>query len=97
MNTKYFRAALLIGLIAGMSSVMGADAPSKPKTRPTPPGRDPHTPGFVEAKELADGTVPPADVDGNFIIGPTHPRAPEMELSFIAAACRRKRPEFRWR
>ncbi len=46
--------------------------------RPTPPARDPHTPGYVEAKELPDGTVPPADADGNFIIGPTHPPAPGM-------------------
>ena len=48
------------------------------KNRPTPPTRDPHTPGYVEAKELPDGDVPPADADGNFIIGPTHNRAPEM-------------------
>jgi len=32
----------------------------------------------VEAKELADGEVPPADADGNFIIGPTHKKAAEM-------------------
>jgi iron(III)-enterobactin esterase len=42
------------------------------------PTRDPHTPGFVEAKELPDGEVPPSDADGNFIIGPTHNRAAEM-------------------
>lgn len=54
-----------------------ATAPAKPK-RPTPPARDPHTPGFVEAKELPDGDVPPADANGNFIIGPTHNAAPEM-------------------
>ena len=47
------------------------------KDRPTPPGRDPHTEGFVEAKELPDGEVPSADVNGNFIIGPTHKRAAE--------------------
>jgi len=46
--------------------------------RPTPPTRDPSTPGFVTAKELPDGSVPPADVDGNFIIGPTHTPAFEM-------------------
>src|SRR5215472_16922087 len=46
--------------------------------RPTPPTRDPHTPGYVEAMELPDGNVPPADADGNFIIGPTHRPAPEM-------------------
>ncbi|MFO0947606.1 MAG: hypothetical protein U1D30_17055 [Planctomycetota bacterium] len=43
-----------------------------------PPARDPRTPGFVEAKELPDGQVPPPDVNGNFIIGPTHKPAPEM-------------------
>ena len=46
--------------------------------RPEPPTRDPHSPGYVQAKELPDETVPPPDQDGNFIIGPTHPPAPEM-------------------
>lgn len=51
-----------------------------PPKRPPPPTRDPHTPGYVEAKELPDGTVPPPNVDGNFIIGPTHNPAPEMTV-----------------
>lgn len=59
-------AALLAGICC-----LGAE-------RPTPPTRDPHTPGYVAAKELADGENPPADADGNFIIGPTHKPAPEM-------------------
>ncbi len=42
--------------------------------RPGPPTRDPHTPGYVTAKELPDGTNPPANADGNFILGPTHTR-----------------------
>ena len=46
--------------------------------RPPPPTRDPHTPGYVTAKELPEGAVPPADIDGNFILDPTHHRAPEM-------------------
>ncbi len=49
-------------------------------SRPTPPTRDPNTPGYVKAKELPDGTLPPADADGNFIIGPTHAPAPEMTV-----------------
>jgi enterochelin esterase-like enzyme len=44
-----------------------------------PPTRDPHTPGFVQAKELPDGENPPADADGNFIIGPTHQKSPESD------------------
>lgn len=50
------------------------------RARPRPPTRDPHTTGFVKAKELPDGAVPPANVDGNFIIGPTHAPAPEMAV-----------------
>src|SRR3569833_149360 len=40
-----------------------------------PPTLDPHTEGYVAATELPDGEVPPANVDGNFIIGPTHTAA----------------------
>lgn len=46
-----------------------------------PPTRDPLTPGFVAAKQLPDGAVPPIDADGNFIIGPTHNHAPEMMVN----------------
>ncbi len=48
--------------------------------RPAYPTRDPHTPGYVTATQLPDGTVPPANKDGNFIIGPTHPAAPAMQV-----------------
>ncbi len=53
-------------------------AQAAPTPRPAPPTRDPHTPGYVDAKDLPDGEIPSADVDGNFIIGPTHATAPEM-------------------
>lgn len=46
--------------------------------RVEPPTRDPKSPGYVKAKELPDGSIPPADADGNFIIGPSHPVAAEM-------------------
>ena len=49
-----------------------------PANRPEPPTRDPHTPGYVTATELPDGSIPPANADGNFIIGPTHNIAPEL-------------------
>jgi enterochelin esterase family protein len=35
------------------------------------------------ARELPDGTIPPVDADGNFIIGPTHNRAPEMTTNAL--------------
>jgi enterochelin esterase-like enzyme len=68
---------------AGASPSAPAPAPQTPAAtpaRPTPPTRDPLTPGYVTATELPDGAVPPADVDGNFIIGPTHTPAPEMSV-----------------
>jgi predicted alpha/beta superfamily hydrolase len=34
--------------------------------------------GYVAAKELPDGQVPPPNADGNFIVGPTHTPAPEL-------------------
>src|SRR5262245_64411331 len=42
-----------------------------------PPTRDPNNPNYPRATELADGTLPPAGAEGNFIIGPTHAPAPE--------------------
>ncbi|MDQ6871376.1 MAG: alpha/beta hydrolase-fold protein [Gemmatimonadota bacterium] len=62
---------LCVGVFAAVNSTTA-------QTRPTPPIRDPHTAGFVTATELPDGTVPPPDADGNFIIGPTHAPAFEM-------------------
>jgi enterochelin esterase family protein len=67
----------------GVSSAMAqtpAAAPAPRPARPAPPTRDPHTPGYVDAKELADGANAPAKEDGNFILGPTHSPAPEMAV-----------------
>jgi len=65
--------AILINLMGG---VQGQSI----STHPTPPTRDPHTPGYVTAKELPDDSNPPANVDGNFIIGPTYNPAPEISV-----------------
>ncbi|MBS1799705.1 MAG: esterase family protein [Acidobacteria bacterium] len=59
--------------------------PTQPGTalhppRPSMPVRDPHSEGYVAAKVLADGTVPTANEDGDFIIGPTHNAAPAMQV-----------------
>src|ERR1700680_1385860 len=80
----------LIGVFAAVNPLMaqsgGRTPPERPPqvtsptTRPAPPTRDPKTPGFVTAKELPDGAVPPIDADGNFIIGPTHTPAFEMAV-----------------
>ena len=71
--------AFLIGLTTGLGPAMAqAPAAAPPARRPAPPTRDPHTPGYVTAKELPDGENAPAKADGNFILGPTHTAAPEM-------------------
>jgi enterochelin esterase family protein len=67
-------ALFLVSPAAGQSQQPAAAPPA----RPTPPTRDPHTSGYVTATELPDGANPPASVDGNFILGPTHPPASEM-------------------
>jgi iron(III)-enterobactin esterase len=79
MNSAKISAMLqAVILISGFA---WAQTPSSSTAvRPTPPTRDPHTPGYVAAKELPDGAVPPANADGNFIIGPTHKAAPEMSV-----------------
>jgi len=66
---------IAIGLIAGLGA---QTPPAAPAARPAPPTRDPFTPGYVTATELPDGAVPPPNVNGNFVIGPTHTPAPEM-------------------
>ena len=66
------RIAFLIGLMSGVAMAQ------TPAPRPVSPTRDPHTPGYVTAKELPDGANAPANADGNFILGPTHNPAPEM-------------------
>jgi iron(III)-enterobactin esterase len=80
MGTR-LNVAVLIGLMTGVNPAVAQSVARTPRTtgaaRPAPPIRDPHTPGYVTAAELPDGTVPPSDAEGNFIVGPTHNPAPE--------------------
>jgi enterochelin esterase family protein len=78
---RYLSISVLVSLIGILNPVSGQVSPSgEHKERPTPPTRNPNSPGFVTAKELPDGANPPADADGNFIIGPTHDVAPEISV-----------------
>ncbi len=76
----------VLNLLAAVNPTMAQVSNSTPfapahPARPAPPTRDPNTPGYVTANELPDGTIPSTDADGNFIIGPTHNRAPEMVVN----------------
>ncbi len=85
MHTKLLHIACSITLVACVFAAMAQTVDNKEAAaqrlrRTQPPTRDPHTSGYVEAKELPDGEVPPPDAEGNFIIGPTHKPAPEMAV-----------------
>ena len=78
---------LLIALSTAVNPALAQSAGGAPAgARPAPPIRDPDTRGYVAARELPDGSVPPVDADGNFIIGPTHD--PAVEISVNAAVPR---------
>ena len=89
-STPSPRAALLIGCLCQLilaASAAGADG----QPRPEPPVRPPDAPGTPaltpvglrpgEAAVLrgAPGVNPPADADGDFLIGPDYVRAPELD------------------
>ncbi len=73
-----FHIALIACLLPSPGSAQTPSTAPAPQTqRPAFPTRDAHTPGYVAATQLPDGTLPSPTADGNFIIGPTHPPAPE--------------------
>jgi iron(III)-enterobactin esterase len=73
--------ALAIPALAQSPTPPATPAPVAPKAQPAPkpqfPTHDPNTPGYVAAKALPDGAIPPPTADGNFILGPTYTAAPE--------------------
>ncbi len=85
-KSRFLAWGVLTGSMAlGCPGQTAAVPQAQPAARPAPPTRDPHSPGYVHARELPDGTVPPSDTDGNFILGPTHPSAPEMTAAGVDA------------
>src|SRR5450631_2372750 len=70
-TSRFLHTLFLTSVISVAASCQSLPQPQHTE-RPTPPTRDPHTPGYVAAKDLPDGPLPPAKVDGNFIIGPTY-------------------------
>jgi iron(III)-enterobactin esterase len=87
------RVSFLLGILAAPNFALAqAAAAASHAERPTPPVRDPHSAGYVSAKELPDGSIPPGDKDGNFIIGPT--RNPAEELSTADKPLKGKVVEF---
>jgi len=81
MHRLLFSIAVL-SLATAMAQAPPAQATKRPP-RPPAPTRDARTPGYPAAKEIPDGTVPPINADGNFILGPTHPPAAEVAASEV--------------
>jgi enterochelin esterase family protein len=79
---KWLCVAASLCAVSNLNPMMAQFVTNHP-LRPTPPTRDPNTPGFVAAKELPDGDVPSPDAEGNFIIGPTHHPAPEATTNAL--------------
>jgi enterochelin esterase-like enzyme len=78
-------AAGLLALSASCSRQRTSDPvppprPTSSATRPPAPTRDPHAPGYVDATDLPDGAVPSPAANGNYVVGPTHPAAPELTV-----------------
>src|ERR1700727_2224481 len=74
-----FRLLTVTFLLTGAALAQTPATAPRP-ARPTPPARDPSTPGYVTAKDLPDGANAPSNADGNFILGPTHNPAAEMTV-----------------
>jgi iron(III)-enterobactin esterase len=77
--------SLSVTLLAGLFAILTPACDQSPlpvqhTERPAPPTRDPNTPGYAKAKELPDGSIPPVNADGNFILGPTHVAAPDTSF-----------------
>jgi iron(III)-enterobactin esterase len=71
--SSLFLIVLVAFLMAPIDGVLSeAQPPLQGTERFSPRTRDPNAAGYVAAKELPDGENPPGNVDGNFIIGPTH-------------------------
>lgn len=83
-STSLRSAAMVCWLSLPMMVSAQSSTATRSGERPAPPTRDPNSPGYVHAKELPDGALPPANADGNFIIGPTHNAASESPAADTA-------------
>src|SRR5262245_63357995 len=68
--------AIVLGLASAVALLAQNPQPANPPQGP--PVRDPLAAGYVKATELPDGAIPPANANGNFIIGATHLPSPDM-------------------
>ena len=72
------RSLLWLPLIMATGWAAAQQSAAPAPSHAAPPTRDPHTQGYVSATQVPDGQLPSPTADGNFILGPTHPPAPEM-------------------
>ena len=72
---RLFPVVLALVVVTSLPAQTPANATHQ--ARSAPPTRDPLTAGYVAATALPDGQLPPANADGNFILGPTHTVSPD--------------------
>src|SRR5262249_52236706 len=84
-NVSMVSRALSLFLLPVLAIPVSGQTPTTPAAQqaqkpkyPPPPTRDAHTPGYVQATELPDGTVPSPEADGTSPPPPPPPAAPEM-------------------
>lgn len=70
---RYQAALLFVALGSVVHPTFAQSSVATPRVaRAMPPTRDPRARGYVAAEELPDRSNPPANADGNFIIGPDY-------------------------
>jgi hypothetical protein len=54
----------MMGLVPAVAQPQStAPVAASRSARPTPPTRDPNTPGFINAQELPEGAIPPVKAE----------------------------------
>jgi iron(III)-enterobactin esterase len=72
MSFTLVRSFIIVCLGGGSLAAQQAPTVAGRPVQVTAPTRDPHTEGYVKAKELPDGQLPRPGQNGNFILGSTH-------------------------
>ena len=86
---RFLNLTILVSLVSGYDLIAAVQTPPAP-VRPAAPPNAPYPRSqharLRHSENLPDGANAPANADGNFILGPTHNPAPEMDSAGGRAA-----------